>query len=398
MNSASERFYFLLNRFLNKSIHREELDELLFLLDTLPKEEIDQVLQAIYEETLVSPLLAEKLKSEEMLKQILGKKVARPISKRHSLSLYVKLAATAAVLAGLAFGVFILQQKNKPLNLQTTNTAPSKESDILPGGNKATLRMADGTTIILNDSPNGLLANEKGISIKKIADGELIIDAGTIKNDETPTQRWNTVATPRGGQYQIRLPDGSKVWLNAASSLRFPSQFHGNERKVELSGEAYFEIAKHSNKAFKVISRHLEVHVLGTDFNLLDYDNETVVKTTLVNGAVKIKRGTQAKLLKPGQQALLHRNETITITDHADIESEIAWKNGVFIFKDASIQHVMEQVARWYDIEVEYTGVRSKKLLNGSVSRNVNLSELMNMLAYTGVNYEIRGRKVLIKN
>src|SRR5690606_21010450 len=266
---------------------------------------------------------------------------------------------------------------------------------ILPGGNKATLRMADGTTIILNDSPNGLLANEKGISIKKIADGELIIDAGTIKNDETPTQRWNIVATPRGGQYQIRLPDGSKVWLNAASSLTFPSQFRGNERMGELSGEVYFEIDKHSNKAFKVISKHLEVHVLGTDFNLLDYDNETVVKTTLVNGAVKIKRGTQAKLLKPGQQALLHRNETITITDHADIEREIAWKNGVFIFKDASIQHVMEQVARWYDIEVEYTGVRSKKLLNGSVSRNVNLSELMNMLAYTGVNYEIRGRKVL---
>lgn len=396
MNNTSKRFSLLLNRFLEKRIQKEELNELASLFNTLSQEEIDQVLRTIYDDTLISSSLSENLRSEEMLKQILANKEDEPRPTSSFSFPYLKFAA-AAILIGFAIGLFIFQIKNKQSDLQPIAISQNQLNDIPPGGNKAILKMANGTTIVLTDSPNGLLARDQAASIQKINDGQLIFDANTFVAEESSTNRWNTVETPRGGQYQIQLPDGSKVWLNAASSLRFPSQFRGKERKVELRGEAYFEVTKHSQQAFKVVSEHLEVQVLGTNFNLSDYD-DTMSKTTLINGSVKIKHGDQTKLLKPGQQALLHQKEVLSILDNVDIESEIAWKNGLFIFKDASIQRVMEQIARWYDIEIEYRGPRSKKLLNGSVSRNVNLSELMNMLAYTGVDYEIQERKVIIKN
>ncbi|MEH6305910.1 FecR domain-containing protein [Olivibacter sp. CPCC 100613] len=397
MNNTSKRFSLLLNRFLEKRIEqRGELNELASLFNTLSQEEIDQVLRTIYDDTLISSSLSENLRSEEMLKQILANKEDEPRPTSSFSFPYLKFAA-AAILIGFAIGLFIFQIKNKQSDLQPIAISQNQLNDIPPGGNKAILKMANGTTIVLTDSPNGLLARDQAASIQKINDGQLIFDANTFVAEESSTNRWNTVETPRGGQYQIQLPDGSKVWLNAASSLRFPSQFRGKERKVELRGEAYFEVTKHSQQAFKVVSEHLEVQVLGTNFNLSDYD-DTMSKTTLINGSVKIKHGDQTKLLKPGQQALLHQKEVLSILDNVDIESEIAWKNGLFIFKDASIQRVMEQIARWYDIEIEYRGPRSKKLLNGSVSRNVNLSELMNMLAYTGVDYEIQERKVIIKN
>ena len=401
MTNASERLSLLLNRFLKKNITSEELRELSSLLDGLSESEISIALKKVYDKTSVPTFLADKLPSEHILSQILQRTedtnmpVNAPTKKIRPL--IIKLIAAAAMI-GLVVGFFIFPSKNQQPNSQHISSIQNNDGDILPGGNRATLKMSNGTTIVLTNSPNGILAQYGSMAIKKLADGQLVFDAGSSTTENRQSSGWNTISTPRGGQYQLTLSDGSKVWLNAESSLRFPSQFIGDERRVELVGEAYFEVAKNRKQTFKVMSKQMEIQVLGTHFNLSDYDGQGTSKTTLVSGSIKIKRGTQVHLLKPGQQAVLNKNKELTLLDHVDVESEIAWKNGLFFFKDANIQHVMEQIARWYDIEVVYQKNHSKKLLNGSVSRTVRLSALMEMLAYTGVEYEIQGKKVLIKN
>lgn len=401
MTNASERLSLLLNRFLEKTITSEELRELSSLLDEVAESEISIILKKVYDKTSVPTFLADKLPSEHILAQILQRSednnmpVNAPTKKIRPL--IIKLTAAAAVI-GLVVGFFIFPSRNQQPNSQPISSIQDNDGDILPGGNRATLKMSDGTTIVLTNSPNGILAQYGSMAVKKLADGQLIFDAGSSTTENRQSSGWNTISTPRGGQYQLTLSDGSKVWLNAESSLRFPLHFIGDERRVELVGEAYFEVAKNRKQTFKVMSKQMEIQVLGTHFNLSDYDGQSTSKTTLVSGSIKIKRGTQVHLLRPGQQAVLNKNKELTLLDHVDVESEIAWKNGLFLFKDASIQHVMEQIARWYDIEVAYQKNHSKKLLNGSVPRTVHLSALMEMLAYTGVEYEIQGKKVLIKN
>ena len=401
MTNAPERLSLLLNRFLKKTITTEELRELSSLLDGLSESEISIVLKKIYDKTSVPTFFAEKLPSEHILAQILQRTeesnmlINAPTKKIRPL--IIKLTAAAAVI-GLVVGFFIFPSKNQQPKSQHISSIKNNAGDILPGGNRATLKMSNGTTIVLTNSPNGILAQYGSMAVKKLADGQLVFDARSSTTENRQSSGWNTISTPRGGQYQLTLSDGSKVWLNAESSLRFPSQFIGDERRVELVGEAYFEVAKNSKQAFKVMSKQMEIQVLGTHFNLSDYDGHGISKTTLVSGSIKVKRGAQVHLLSPGQQAVVDKNKELTLLDHADVESEIAWKNGLFLFKDASIQNVMEQIARWYDIEVVYQKNHSKKLLNGNVSRKVHLSALMEMLAYTGVEYEIQGKRVLIKN
>lgn len=400
MNEATERFSLLLNHYLQKTIRPAELRELSTLLDTLDQEEIASVLEKIYQNIPVSASPMAELQSETILANIIKQgKVQQALENRRPkkvLRLFLK-AAAAAIFVGLACGLIFLRKKtNQPALVANDKT--QQPADISPGSNKATLTMSNGATIVLTNSPNGILARNGNTAIKKINDGQLIFEPHQATTDiETPDD-WNIISTPRGGEYQLVLPDGSKVWLNAESSLKFPSHFKGKQRSVVLTGEAYFEIAKNTRQVFKVATAQMEVQVLGTDFNLADYGGNGISKTTLINGAVKIKSGKQTQLLKPGQQIQLTRNKQLKLIPHADIETEIAWKNGLFRFKDASIQQVMEQVARWYDIEVTYDNEHAKKLFNGSISRNVNLSGLLNMLAYTGVNYEIKGRKVHIKN
>jgi len=400
MNEATERFSLLLKRYLQKTIKSAELDELSRLLDTLDQEEIAQILEHIYDNTPVPASLMAELRSEAILANIIEQGKAqqalenrRPKKIHH---LFLK-AAAAAIFVGLAFGLIFFRKKTNQQALPS-NSIAQQPADISPGGTKATLTMGNGTTIVLTNSPNGILAQNGSTAIRKISDGQLVFETGHATTRAADPDDWNIISTPRGGEYQLVLPDGSKVWLNAESSLKFPSHFNGTKRSVVLAGEAYFEIAKNTQQAFRVTTAQMEVQVLGTDFNLADYGEDGTPKTTLINGAVKIKSGQQTQLLKPGQQVQLTKNKQLKLIDHVDIETEIAWKNGLFRFKDASIQQVMEQVARWYDIEVTYDNEHAKKLFNGSVSRNVNLSGLLNMLAYTGVNYEIEGRKIHIKN
>lgn len=258
---------------------------------------------------------------------------------------WLKYAAIIFLMAGSA----ILWYLNKPDEIKVLASQTERfKNDIKPGGNKAILILADGSKITLDSAGKGELAIQANALIEKPAEGEL---AYTEDNQKKATEvLFNMVSTPKGGQYQVLLSDGTKVWLNAASSLKFPTSFPGNEREVELQGEAYFEVSKNADKPFHVLVNDMRVEVLGTHFNIMAYDNESVIKTTLLEGSVKVRKGESTQILEPGQQAQLQQNETIKLVKDADLAETMAWKNGLFKFNDLTIDEIMHQVERWYDI------------------------------------------------
>lgn len=308
--------------------------------------------------------------------------------------------AAAAVLILIATGTYLLL--NKPSNEQpiASNRLPAT-NDIAPGGNKAVLTLADGSQIVLDTTGNGTVTKQGGVTIIKL-DGQLAYNKG---NNNSIEVLYNTITTPRGGQYQLTLSDGSKVWLNAASSLRYPASFAGKERKVELTGEGYFEVAKNPAMPFKVnVAGKGEVEVLGTHFNINSYADEATVKTTLLEGVVKVSatgsgRPTKdSRLLSPGEQAQLNSNGQIAIKKNTDIDEVMAWKNGKFIFQDADIQSIMRQVEKWYDVEVSFSGSITNEQFVGIIPRNVNISQILKMLEKTGtVKFEIEGKRIIVK-
>ena len=316
-----------------------------------------------------------------------------PLANRHRVgTLWKPISLAAAVLiiivTGLYFRSFSPERIDQPED-QLVN-------DILPGGNKAILTLADGRKIALDDADKGQLAEQSGIKISKTEDGQLTYD---VSNSGVRIRKidYNTIETPTGGQYQIILPDGSKVWLNSTSSLRFPTAFTQSKRTVELRGEAYFEI-KYSKTPFLVKTNNQEVEVLGTHFNISNYPDEAFTKTTLLEGSVKVRasKGVASKILLPGQQA---RQQSDRIEVKAvDVEAAVAWKNGLFIFDDESLEAIMRSVARWYGIDVVYEKDVNKNLLfGGSVSRYDNVSKVIEKLELTGgVHFKIDGRRITV--
>lgn len=298
----------------------------------------------------------------------------------------------ASVMMILGIGSFFYVGKHKLQN--TASNQHAKE--IKPGGNNAVLILGDGSEINLNHIKNGEVAMQGGIKVEKRADGQLIYTIG--KNAETASKGlFNTIQTPIGGQYRINLPDGSLVWLNAASSLRYPITFSGDERRVELIGEAYFEIEKDKSRPFRVVSNQQTVEVLGTHFNVNSYEDEDDTKTTLLEGSVKVFAGANKKavILNPGQQSQV-RAYTINVKD-VDASDAAAWKDGYFVFNAESIPSAMRKIARWYDLEISYEGNVNQEDLAGAVSRFKNVSEVLKTLELTGlVHFKIDGRKVKV--
>lgn len=329
------------------------------------------------------------------------KAVPIPVHKRTRIGtpkLWIGVAASVIIIS--VAGFFLLQKKEQTEKPVVQNEKKF-ENDIAPGGDKAILTLADGRQIILDNTKNGTIAQEGSVQVMKTEEGELVY---TNTNDQASEVFYNTVSTPRGGQYRLVLPDGSKVWLNANSSIRFPNVFNGTERKVEIGGEAYFEVTKNKTRPFKVTvvssagEVKSEIEVLGTYFNINSYDNEATIKTTLIEGAVKVKKGNNLLLLSPGQQAQLNSNGEMKLARDVDVEAIMAWKNGKFIFSYDDIQSVMRQLERWYDIVVEYKGNITKEEFIGVISRNVSISQILNMLEKSGyVKFEVRGRKVIVQ-
>jgi transmembrane sensor len=278
------------------------------------------------------------------------------------------------------------------------------KQDIPPGTNKATLILADGSKIALDEAKRGKIASQENVDIDKTQNGQLIYSVtGDVQTAGTPApanvMAMNTIITPRGGQYTVILPDGTKVWINAASSLKYPTAFTGSERRVELTGEAYFEVAKNAAKPFFVRSASQTVEVLGTHFNINSYTDEKTIKTTLLEGSVKVtgNTGSQMVRLKPGQQAVGTGKELKVISD-ADIDEAIAWKNGKFMFRDTELRNIMRQLSRWYDVDVEYQGTITERHYRGRVSRDVPVSQVFEILKTSGVNFTINGRKIIVKS
>ena len=307
------------------------------------------------------------------------------------------MVAASVIVIMLAAGGYFYFNENIPQHFAKIEK-PQKliKNDVAPGGNKAVLTLANGSTIILDSAQNGTLSKQGNVRIIKLDDGQLAYDQSDVSAGQAVG--YNTISTPKGGQYQLTLSDGTRVWLNAASSLRFPATFSGRERKVELTGEGYFEVAKNKEKPFEVSVNNAVVTVLGTHFNINAYSDERVVKTTLLEGSVKVTKGNAGALITPGEQARINNSTgEITVKEEVDLDEAVAWKNGKFIFNDADIKSIMRQLEKWYDVSVIYDKEVPDEEFVGSISRNVNVSQILEMLEKTGsVNFEIKGRTIVV--
>jgi transmembrane sensor len=278
-------------------------------------------------------------------------------------------------------------------------------NDLPPGSNKARLLLGDGSVIDLADAKNGTIRQEAGAKIDK-KDGQLIYDASkgeeaskkTSNSNEDEAPEMNTIQTPRGGQYEVILADGTKVWLNSASSLSYPTTFTGKNRQVVLKGEAYFEVAEDKNKPFNVSAGDVQVEVLGTHFDVMAYEDENAINTTLLVGAVRVtSKGSASRVLAANQQASMDRSSGSLSVNEVDAEEAVAWKDGFFEFEGASIETVMRQLARWYDVDVEYQG-KTDHHFRGMISRSSNVSEVFRKLELTGeVHFSMEGKKIIVK-
>jgi transmembrane sensor len=305
-----------------------------------------------------------------------------------------KFAAVIIMLLSVTSVLFY--KKSLPVSkLQTSISKNNKyKNDVPPGPDKAKLTFADGSAVIIDDQTTGTVKSYA--SLKITANHSTVSYPITAKSSGFKNQ-YNTITTPTGCKYKIALPDGSRVWLNSASSLKFPIVFNQFERKVFLTGEAYFEVASNKFKPFKVSSNNTVVQVLGTHFNVNAYNDQDAVKTTLLEGSVKIYRDGHSKMIVPGQQAYIKRNSSKININAIDVNGPVAWKNDLFIFENEDIENVMKEVARWYDVEIEYQGKTPQSHISGSISRRNNLSQILNMLELTGgVHFSIDGRKITV--
>jgi transmembrane sensor len=316
---------------------------------------------------------------------------AIPVAKIYPYKKSKAFALAAAIL--LAIGTTFYFGLN---GQKTQKTEQVRLKDIAPGNDKAILILANGKKISLESLGTGEIASQNGIKISKTANGQLIYE--TIANTENTGAKpeFNTIEVPVGGQWQVVLPDHSKVWLNALSRITYPLHFTGGERNVEISGEAYFEVAHNAKMPFKVQCGKQTVEVLGTHFNIMGYADQKLIKTTLLEGSVKVSEGKNTKLLVPGEQAQVGLGEITTSRD-VDMEDVVAWKNGYFKF-DENLEAIMTKVARWYDVEVVYQFKPDPNIVYaGKVSRSKNISSLLKIIAFDGdVHFKIEGRRIIV--
>lgn len=297
------------------------------------------------------------------------------------------VAASILFLLGTSL-YFFLQNKNNKAQAGLATT----KADLLPGRNGAILTLADGSQVELDSFKNGMVASQNGAQVV-LANGELSYD---VTGNASAEVAYNSIHTPRGRQFHVQLPDGTDVWLNAASSIRYPTRFTGAERKVDITGEAYFEVAKNTKMPFYVnVNNQATVEVLGTHFNINAYENEGSLAATLLEGAVRVSRGGEQVTLRPEQQAKIAQR--ITVENNISIDKVMAWKNGYFYFDHQDISSIMRQVQRWYDVEVVYESV-PEKTFSGTIPRNVKASQLLKMLELTqNVKFTIDNNKIIVR-
>lgn len=416
MKSMETRLAFLFKRYFDRTATEEEKTELMARIDDEENvEEVKKLMDEAWNEFGASaPVFTDEL-SKAMLRRVLQKDTDHKLLNRSGTMRlnWIRIAAAAAVLVFLATGGYLWYTSNDQAGKMAVNNSSVKIQDVAPGGNKATLSLANGKTIALDSTQNGILTQQGNTNVIKVKSGLLTYNRrqGALQKAQPSTRsipreiQQNTLRTPRGGQYQLVLPDGSKVWLNAASSITFPTAFTGKERRVEVTGEAYFEIHTDDKHPFIVGlppahpgGNRPEIQVLGTYFNVNAYSNEPAVRTTLVEGAVRIVAKGNSKILKPGQQAAIQRNSNRIQIGKANIEEAIAWKNGLFYFNGEDMATIMHKISRWYDVQVTYQNAVPEGHYSGIISRNTNLSEVLKILRLSGIAFKIQGKRLVVIN
>jgi transmembrane sensor len=395
------------------ALSREEKKWLLSYIETTSGKELEELLQQQFGDIDAAAPPDEET-SRILLKRIHEKIVVKKLPVRRLRKWRMVVAAS---LVGLLIitTYYLAYRGNKKEVVQNKVPVSRYKNDVLPGVNKAILTLADGSKVILDDTQNGLVTTQGNSKIIKIGNKLSYEDSGIAAKNIV----YNTIATPRAAQYQVELPDGSLVWLNAASSLRFPTAFTGGERRVEISGEAYFEVARFNGRAFgkpsvtegggeKKIPFIVDIlhstgaggsriEVLGTHFNVMAYHDEDAIKTTLLEGVVQFVSSNKKSVLQPGQQSQLTQDGIVQIIKNVNVNRVTAWKNGLFDFDNASIEIIMRQISRWYDVEVIFKSHHNKDLFMLELPRSSKLSDVLKILELTGnIKFEIDGKKVIV--
>lgn len=402
--SNESRYRFLLEKYVRDECTSAEVKE---LFDLLSQHGSDRTALHNMQQEFKQAFKTEEPIPEEITDRIwaklqTGMEPAPVVPVRSAFKMWLKVAAAVIVVPLL---IYLYKQYNSnEASLQpVVNKTRPVNTDITPGGNKALLTLADGKQIVLEDAKSGLLAQEENTTINK-QDGILVYNA---QGTGLAQPQFNTISIPRGGHYRIILPDGSKVWLNASSSLRFPTAFAGAERNVELRGEAYFEVEKNERMPFIVTvmnerkyegdaGNNMRIQVLGTHFNVMAYEDEPDAVTTLLEGSVRVSNNVNNVLLKPGQQALSNKASKLRVSA-GDTEGAVAWKNGYFKFSNENIRSIMNKISRWYNVDVEYKGKVPEKNLWGTVSRFEDVSEVLKTLELTGsIHFKLEGRRLIV--
>jgi len=394
-NDAAEfdqehRTAYLIASYIQKKItpaEREELDDwvgankenLLLFEELTDDNELNKTLKWFH-----------KLDIEKAKRRVHQKMNIEPVPSVWQKIIPYMVAACILLIAGTMW--FYQQKEEKHPNL--SKKAPTVEP--VPGGNKAILTLADGRHIVLDSAANGSLGKEGTSSIIK---SDSVLTYQVIEKSLSQQVAYNTISVPRGGTYQLVLADGTKVWLNAASSLRFPPAFTGKERRLELTGEGYFEVTKNKEMPFHVNAAGVDIAVLGTHFNVRAYSDESAIKATLLEGNVQVSNNSSKAVLKPGEQAQIKNEgglQDITIVKNADMEKVVGWKNGLFIFRDDNLEDIVKALESWYDIKVFYKA-NINRHLSGTFYRSEPLNNILHYLEGTNeVHFEIKGKDVMV--
>ena len=401
---TQEKLRELLLQYFENSISKSDCKELLNYLDAVDHQEIapviDELLLSLPDthrlERTDSDAIYNAIHSDPRFSEI-DKTVYRwgGISKR-----WYFVAAT--VFLFISVGLLYFKSRDTEQDTKTVATRSKSSIAIKPGSKKATLTLPDGEVIDLEAQNQGMLHVNSNANIRKVKSGQIVYQSGQ-PSDSDPGNRnklsFNDLKTPKGGEYQITLVDGTRVWLNSASSLRFPSAFSGGKRQVILSGEAYFEVAKNAAMPFVVSIGQTEIKVLGTHFNVSGYNDDDITTTTLLEGSVQLINGKNKRILNPGQQAAVSKTLGGIQISRGDIAQAMAWKNGYFRFDDQDIRGIMKQVSRWYDVEVEFKGKEmNNKQFGGTFYRSKGIAELLSHLEQldNNIHFKIIGRRIEI--
>ncbi|WEK38338.1 MAG: FecR domain-containing protein [Candidatus Pseudobacter hemicellulosilyticus] len=398
-NWNKETWDYLVDRYFSNSITASELDSLLEMTRSAAHE--DMLAAALLEQWEKAGHQSTGSLAKDKLSHFMsraGITAAPVVPLRKKQRPWLKYAAVLLLAAGAATYFLVQQRHSQPAGDRIIVMSQPAEHALKPGADGATLTLSDNSVIVLDSAADGIITVQGQTQVLN-KDGALSYQAGGKAGQ---SQLLNTLTTARGKQYRLALADGTKVWLNAASSIRFPTAFSANERRVEITGEVYFEVTQQKEAPFIVQfnaapGRSGEVLVLGTHFNINAYEDENTVRTSLLEGRVKISgEAGQSKILFPGEQARLHSHSGLQVTREVDMDAVVAWKNGYFSFHKADLPTVMRQIARWYDVEIAYAGAIPDRQFGGEIARTSNGAEVLTILEESDVHFKVEGKKITV--